>query len=257
MSYSPYSGSNPYQQGPPPKKSNNSWIIILVVLGVMGVGALMCVGILAALMLPALQGARHAARTMQSTNNMKQIGLALHNYESTYRTLPPAFTTDAAGNKLHSWRVLLLPFMEQKNLYDQINLDEPWNSTSNSRFHDTVPDVYRSPIAAPNGNQTSYVAIVGANAGWEGAGPISFVSFENGLSNVVMVAEIPVEQSFCWMAPDDISPEQFVAAYSSIAGGEMDQKVSGRVLFADGSVINAADAGNDATLKNWTQRKSF
>ena len=73
-----------------------------------------------ALLLPAVQAAREAARRAQSSNNLKQIGLAMHNYHDTYGTFPPAVVTDASGKPLYSGRVLLLPFMEQAALFDAV-----------------------------------------------------------------------------------------------------------------------------------------
>ena len=68
------------------------------------------IALLIALMLPAVRTSGEAARRSQCVNNLKQIGLALHNYESTYDALPPAYTVDAAGRPLHSWRTLILPY---------------------------------------------------------------------------------------------------------------------------------------------------
>ena len=87
------------------------------------------VGLLTTLILPAVQSSREAARRTQCVNNLKQIGLAMHNYHATYDTFPPAGTVDAEGKPLLSWRVLLLPFLEQDALYRQFHLDEAWAST--------------------------------------------------------------------------------------------------------------------------------
>ncbi len=94
------------------------------------------IGILIALLLPAVQSAREAARTLQCKNNLKQLGLALHNYHSSWETFPPSSTWDIAnggksfidGTTAHSrispnWVILLLPYMEQQTLYDQFDLD--------------------------------------------------------------------------------------------------------------------------------------
>ena len=75
---------------------------------------------------------RPAARRAQCTNNLKQIGLALHEYVQEYDALPPAFTVDAQGRPLHSWRTLILPFLEQEALYKTIDLSKPWNDPANA-----------------------------------------------------------------------------------------------------------------------------
>ena len=83
------------------------------------------IGILVGLLLPAVQAAREAARRMQCSNNLKQLGLSLHNYESTFKTFPPA---GIASNSM-SWAVMILPFIEQNNLYSQFNFTQGgWNA---------------------------------------------------------------------------------------------------------------------------------
>src|SRR5439155_8958659 len=100
--------------------------MVIVVIGIVGC-LLVCGGILVALLLPAVQAAREAARRMQSQNNLKQIGLALHNYHATYQTFPPAVVTDENGKPLYSGRVLLLPFMEQEALYNDFDRTQAWD----------------------------------------------------------------------------------------------------------------------------------
>jgi len=86
------------------------------------------IGILVALLLPAIQAARESARRTQCTNNMKQIGLALHNYHDTYLRFPPSGilygdppTVPHVLPYHHTWLVMILPFMEQSTLYDQVD----------------------------------------------------------------------------------------------------------------------------------------
>ena len=81
------------------------------------------IGILVALLLPAVQAAREAARRMQCGNNLKQLGLAMHNYHDTYKTLPMAYfvynNIQAQNLNIQNWGVMVLPFIEQQPLYDQ------------------------------------------------------------------------------------------------------------------------------------------
>src|SRR4051812_5995401 len=102
---------NPYhspdsQSGAKPKTSAMSTVLTAV--AVLGI-----VGVLIALMLPMVRSARPAAYRNACSNNLKQIAVALQNYSAMYDALPPAYTTDAEGKPLHSWRTLILPYLEE------------------------------------------------------------------------------------------------------------------------------------------------
>ena len=194
------------------------------------------VGVGIALLLPAVQAAREAARRMQCANHIKQIVLALHNYHDAYNTFPPLYTVDANGRPLHSWRVLILPFIEQQGLYDAIRLDEPWDSAHNSQFHNQVPSVFRCP-SNPQGG-TSYVAIAGevfvpatvANRGTKG-----LVDITDGTSNTLAIVE--VNDTFNWMTPmGNITLEELIEGFGR--GGRVGSYHPGgmNVGLFDGSV---------------------
>jgi len=105
-----------------------------------------------------------------SSNNLKQIGLALHNYHDTYGTLPPAAIVDKKGKPLLSWRVAILPYIEQDNLYKQFKLDEPWDSKHNLALSRMIVKTYTLPYGEQKpGSRTTA-------ASWE-AGPRS-ISFK-------------------------------------------------------------------------------
>src|SRR5690606_12594833 len=112
---------------------------------------------LAALMIPAVGAARDAARKTVCTNNMRQIGIALHNYHDTYGTFPPAFLPDENGQPQTSWRVMILPFMEHANLYNRYNLNEPWDSPNNLSVVSVPMPVYQCP--SDPGTSCSYFVL--------------------------------------------------------------------------------------------------
>ena len=114
-----------------------------IVLGL--VGCLFTVSLL----LPAFRSAREAARRAQCTNNLKQIGLAFHNYHEANGCLPPAAITDGSGKPLLSWRVALLPFIEASPLYSRFHLDEPWDSPHNLALLDPMPSSTPAPVTSP------------------------------------------------------------------------------------------------------------
>ncbi len=89
--------------------------------------------------------AREAAMRAQQANNLKQIMLALHNYESAYGHLPPAVFTDPNTGVARSWRVEILPFIDQGQLYSEYRKDEPWDSENNLKVLDRMPAIFRQP----------------------------------------------------------------------------------------------------------------
>jgi prepilin-type N-terminal cleavage/methylation domain-containing protein/prepilin-type processing-associated H-X9-DG protein len=160
--------------------------------------------ILIALILPAVQSAREAARRSQCTCNLCQIKLALHNYHSQYNMLPPAYVADASGRPMYSWRVLILPFMEQSGLYNQYDFNEPWNGPNNIKLLDSMPRTFACPSrdSDPTG-LTSYVAITGPGTMFPGAGSAKFADVTDGLPNTLMVVEV-ANVNIPWTAPQDL-----------------------------------------------------
>ena len=130
------------------------------------------IGILVALLLPAVQAAREAARRMQCSNNLKQLGLALHNYESTFRTMPPSRLNpdteieDNLGNysAYQSWTALVLPFIEQENLQDEIDFNNAWSRLLNRPAVSKQMDTYICP-STPGSDRVDPHWVVGAAAG--------------------------------------------------------------------------------------------
>src|SRR5437868_8960802 len=141
----------------------SSSAVVITVLAVAGLGGICVIAILVALLLPAVQAAREAARRMQSSNHLKQLALAMQNYHDEYAVFPPAVVTDADGKPLYSGRVLLLPFMEQKPLYDQFDKDEAWDSPANLPFTQQTLQVFTDPSAptSKRAGQTDFLFVTG------------------------------------------------------------------------------------------------
>lgn len=142
-----------YDHPPPRRKGTSPGLIIGIVVGAC---LLVCVVPLCIFMLlPGVQGIRGAANRMKSQNNMKQIALAAHNYNDVNDELPGnSYGPD--GKPLLSWRVHILPYIEQDNLYQQFKLDEPWDSANNIRLLNQMPKVYANPNEAANSSKTYY-----------------------------------------------------------------------------------------------------
>ncbi|TWU43731.1 hypothetical protein Q31b_12600 [Novipirellula aureliae] len=238
------SGQYPPQQINPRANQNSGSKVVLIVLSCVGGGlALICgCGILLGLLLPAVQAAREAARRMSCSNNIKQIGLAMHNYHSTYDSLPPAYTVDANGRPLHSWRTLLLPFIEQRALYEQIDLSKPWDDPVNLPIAQMVIPTYQCPSTVNDPSYTTYVAIVNPNGVMTGPIPTRFRDITDGLSNTIMVTEADSDLAVPWMSPTDIDLQAFLDSGSARnQGGHLGGAHS---LFSDGAVKFITDSAD-------------
>src|SRR3954447_23791061 len=120
--------------------------------------------LLIALLLPAVRsGAGPAVRRARCVNNLKQIAMALHNYEQEHKALPPACTVDAQGRPLHSWRTLILPYLEQEPLYRTIDLSKPWDHPANAKAREAALPVFRCPESIGPQSSTTYLAFAGPN----------------------------------------------------------------------------------------------
>jgi hypothetical protein len=166
----------------------------------MGAAAPVAVGLL----LPAVSAARDAARRAQSMNNLKQISLAMLNYADAMGTYPPAYIADKkTGKPLLSWRVAILPYVEEQALYNKFHLDEPWDSEHNKPLADTVVAVYRSPGSHTKPPMTNYLSVRGKDTVFPGKEGIRIADITDGTSNTILVVEASDAKAVPWTKPDD------------------------------------------------------
>jgi hypothetical protein len=197
------------------------------------IGALVVVVIAILLFLPTMRTGRGAARRIQCGNNLKQIGFSLHNYHDHYGSLPPAYTVDANGNRLHSWRTLILPFGEQKALYESIDLTKPWDDPANREAYESVLDYYHCHSAEVTEGHTPNLAIVSPGSCFQATESRKLEELTDGTDHTLMVVEVDAEQAVHWMQPTDIDPQWLV----NLAQHEERSHVGGvQALFADGRV---------------------
>ncbi len=149
--------------------------------------------------------AREGARWSQCYGDFKGIALALHNYESAYGTLPPAYLTDTRGRPTLSWRVLILPFLENQALYDAFNLSEPWDGSANSKLLARMPSILACPTLhqETEAGRTKCVAIIGPGTMFPRANPARFSDIRDGLGGTIMLAEV-ANLGIPWTAPVDL-----------------------------------------------------
>jgi len=239
--------------GPPPRQPGGGTSSLAVVLVVVFGAVLVCGGILAALLLPAVQAAREAARRSQCTNNLKQIALAMHNYHDVNKCFPPAVITDKDGRPMRSWRVAILPYLEQRPLYDAYNFNEPWDSPRNRVLGDAVPPVYRCPSdGKPASTETNYVMIVGK--GTVGGLPneaVRLSDITDGSSNTIMIVEV-TGSGIHWMEPRDLSVDDIGRMINDGSGKWISSNhPSGvNVALCDGSVRFLSEQIDAQTLRS-------
>ncbi len=195
---------------PPPdavKSSGTAWPVIAIVAVVGVVGMCLIVPVLIALILPALQIGREAARKTQCANNLKEIGLAMHTYHEVYGSFPPAYIADENGQPMHSWRVLILPYMDEEALYEQYDFDERWDGPNNSRLAGLMPDAYRCPSGYKDPPYTDYVVITGPGTVFDDADGTQLGEITDDPSNTILVVESS-ESDVHWMEPVDLNVDE-------------------------------------------------
>ncbi|MFT5302756.1 MAG: prepilin-type processing-associated H-X9-DG protein [Mariniblastus sp.] len=189
------------------------------------------------MLLPAVQQVREAARQVTSANNLRQQMLAMHNFESTFQQFPTAYTADADGKKLLSWRVHILQFLEEGQLYDQFKLDEPWDSPHNLTLLEKMPEVFQCPTSNAPPGKTIYLGNVSANGflvpPQNGQG-ISFGKITDGTSNTIGIIEASDSYAVDWTKPEvdlNLTRDNFFDFL-----GQSGSRAGSNIAWCDGSV---------------------
>jgi hypothetical protein len=222
---------------------------------------------------------REAADRAQSQNNLRQIAIAMHDFNDAQGRMPPAVVYDRNGKPLYSWRVLLLPYIEQQDLYKNFHLDEAWDSSHNMKLLSRMPKTYQCPRDR-SGTNTHYLAFDSPGCAFNsklqsgGLRPLPFVmngfeagitsripaTFQDGTSQTIVVAE--ADESVPWTKPVDLaySPSQPLpklgSLYSNgvfhVAMGDASARAVNRPGVSDATLRAAITAaGNDVLGPDW------
>jgi hypothetical protein len=187
------------------------------------------------------------AQRVQCSNNLRQIGLALHNYHDAYLKFPAAATFDKNGKPLLGWRVHILPFLEQEQLYREFHLDEPWDSEHNKKLIPRMPAVYRCPSQKlTEAGKTTYLAPIGEKTMFSGgATGTRFADVTDGTSNTIFIVDANDEHAVTWTKPDDLKYD----SKKPLEGLLGKHPGFFTILMADGSVHHLRDGANENTMR--------
>lgn len=184
---------------------------------------------------------REAANRSSCSNNLKQIALALHNYHDTYKALPPQSIRDENGRPMHSWRTLLLPFLEEETVYREYNFDQPWDSPHNREVCRKAISTFRCPSSgsSKDSNLTTYFVVYGDETMFAPDRWIKLSDVTDGTSNTIMVVECDSEAMRVeWAEPRDIPFDRMSFRIDPPESPGIPSEHTGgiNVALADGSV---------------------
>src|SRR5688572_19545973 len=147
-------------------------------------------------------GTQHDLKKTESAIHLDAIAMGLFKYHVKFGSLPPAVVLGPDGRTQHSWRVAILPFLEEQDLFEQYALNEPWDSPNNQKLLLLAPDYYRAPDEKPDSPNTSYFVMTGKGTIFEGPKGISAAEVTDGMTNTMVVVES--RRDVPWTNPEDI-----------------------------------------------------
>ena len=170
-----------------------------------------------------------------SMQNLERIARALNAYAADYGTYPPSATQDSSGKKMHSWRVLILPYLGEDEIYNQFDLSVPWDSTRNLRAAVEMPACYRHPKQGSTVpyNGSAYFMIVGPATVQPASGPLATGEIGDEHAQTVLVIEgSPIVPSGMWTEPLDLDVTKMRGSLTTNPGIEPGGLLEGGVAFA-------------------------
>lgn len=185
-----------------------------------------------------IRDARQKAQISVSRSKLKQIGLALYSYHHEYDCFPPAYVLGPDGKPWHSWRVLLLPFLDEQKLYDRYRFDEPWDGPHNRELQALRPEAYASLLQQSRLNTvTTYLGVVSRRTMWPAHLSLKLSDVTDGPSNTIQLLQ-NVGSDVVWSEPREMREKDALALLSpSQSTQQSDSKASlFPIMFADGAV---------------------
>lgn len=220
------------------RQMSSGMIILLLFAGLASAGLVATLAFVA--LFPAIGAARTMVHKRSCESNLTKIGMALRAYEAEHGTLPPAFIPDPNGKPMHSWRVLILPYLNEHGLHSSYSYDEPWDGPNNMKLTAHMPDVFGCP-ADPSSRtlgETSYMVITGTETFFPDAKATSINEARDDLTTSILVVETQVT-GVTWLNPRDLKADRMQYVVNGGFGQEMGSHhfAGAHVLLADGTVL--------------------
>jgi prepilin-type processing-associated H-X9-DG protein len=242
--------TGPVSYGGPTAQSSGggAGTVVMVIAAVLVLGLLVCGGVIVVGGFSLVGGARTTAQRMNSQNNLKQLGLAIHTYHDMYNELPPAVVKDATGKPLYSGIVLLLPFLEQAPLYEQFDKSKAWDDPANIGISRTMVVTLMNPASTDTRpGHSDYMLVGGPNAMLSDSGKTTMASILDGTSQTIMAVEVGTGNSLeSWAQP---------VYWDSSKPFNSPDPTTVNVLFGDGSVRALPKATPSQTLRLLSDRQ--
>ncbi len=155
-----------------------------------------------------VRDARRAVIAIVSHSPLNQISVAFHNYHDVYGCFPPAYIADEAGKPIHSWRALILPFVDGQELANQYSFDEPWDGPNNIQLANQMPRTFHVESEQPSSQFTNVVLITGPGTIFDGPNTCTFEEITDVPENTILLTET-ANSDIPWLAPIDLKVEDF------------------------------------------------
>ena len=185
-----------------------------------------------------VESLRSASRRAPCANRLKQIALALHGYHDAHGSFPPAYIADENGRPMHSWRVLILPFLGHKPLYEAYDFNEAWDGPNNRQLANQPVSRFNCPADTKEPSlHASYLVVVGPGTMWPGSEPMNLDECTDEPSNTILVVEV-ANSGIHWMQPRDLDISKMALEVNPNKGrGISSFHTDGaNMAFVDGSV---------------------
>lgn len=199
------------------------------------------------LIIPAIKGPG-PRRRHQCQNHLKNISLALYGYATDNNGFwPPAVVSDEYGKPMHSWRALILPYIDEQDTYDRYDFAEPWNGPNNIKLHNAMPDVFTCYDADLPDQMTGYMVINDPDAIFNGSTSTNIDDIFDGVGQTLLLTEFQ-NQSTHWLSPVDATRDEFKKDFRFSGTDQAVHRGGTNVSFAGGNVKFLSETLDDKTL---------